>query len=68
MVTIFAEATRSTITAALKPAQAAAIEWIHRRQVKAFGADYAFAERHRDRAGSPRIVILNVPNMVGCRI
>ena len=35
-------------------------------QVKAFGTDYAtLMNGIRDRAGAPRIVILNVPNMAG---
>ena len=68
VVTIFAGGNEvNTITAALGGGVGASDPngYID-NQVKAFGADYTtLLNGVRDRAGSPRIVILNTPNMAG---
>jgi len=68
VVTIFAGGNEvNTITAALGGGVGASDPngYID-NQVKAFGADYTtLLNGVRDRAGSPRVVILNTPNMAG---
>jgi len=68
LVTIFAGGNEvNTVTAALGAgAGGSDPNGYIDNQIRAFGADYTtLLNGVRDRAGSPRIVILNVPNMAG---
>jgi lysophospholipase L1-like esterase len=68
LVTIFAGANDvNTVTSALGQGAGASDQVAYMNgQVKAFGDDYAtLLKLIRDRASSPRIVVLNLPNMAG---